>query len=150
MRIALRALHDIENALFGTSLGINLERGSLAERGHEVSLFDSAREVGGQFNMAKRIPGKEEFHESLRYFAHRIEDTGVALRLNRHERGAVAFGALEIDDGGKHSWRLDRILAQLEAVVAQHLLNRGAGIELRHHGLARQVGLKSNRHREQQ
>ena len=40
----------------------------LAERGHEVHLFDAGGEIGGQFNMAKRIPGKEEFHETLRYF----------------------------------------------------------------------------------
>ncbi|TLY51308.1 MAG: NADPH-dependent 2,4-dienoyl-CoA reductase [Gammaproteobacteria bacterium] len=55
---------------------------TLAERGHAVTLIDAASEIGGQFNMAKRIPGKEEFHESLRYFGHRIEDTGVELRLN--------------------------------------------------------------------
>ncbi|HEX4857575.1 MAG TPA: FAD-dependent oxidoreductase, partial [Usitatibacteraceae bacterium] len=55
----------------------------LAEAGHAVDLFDSAREIGGQFNMAKRIPGKEEFYESLRYFRRRIEVTGVKLALNR-------------------------------------------------------------------
>jgi len=55
---------------------------TLAERGHAVTLFDAAAEIGGQFNMAKRIPGKEEFHESLRYFRYRIEDTAVTLRLN--------------------------------------------------------------------
>ncbi|MEP6940871.1 MAG: NADPH-dependent 2,4-dienoyl-CoA reductase, partial [Rudaea sp.] len=55
---------------------------TLAERGHAVTLFDAASEIGGQFNMAKRIPGKEEFSESLRYFGHRIEDTGVELRLD--------------------------------------------------------------------
>ena len=55
---------------------------TLAERGHAVTLFDAGSEIGGQFNMAKRIPGKEEFRESLRYFANRIEDTGVSLRLN--------------------------------------------------------------------
>ncbi|MBR0345116.1 MAG: FAD-dependent oxidoreductase, partial [Rudaea sp.] len=55
---------------------------TLAERGHAVSLIDAAAEIGGQFNLAKRIPGKEEFSESLRYFGHRIEDTGVDLRLN--------------------------------------------------------------------
>ena len=54
---------------------------TLAERGHAVTLIDAAEEIGGQFNMAKRIPGKEEFSESLRYFRHRIEDTGVELRL---------------------------------------------------------------------
>jgi 2,4-dienoyl-CoA reductase (NADPH2) len=55
---------------------------TLAERGHTVSLFESAGEIGGQFNMAKRIPGKEEFHEALRYYANRIADTSVDLRLN--------------------------------------------------------------------
>ncbi|MEO6277651.1 NADPH-dependent 2,4-dienoyl-CoA reductase [Roseateles sp.] len=55
---------------------------TLAERGHAVTLFDSAAEVGGQFNMAKRIPGKEEFSETLRYFRRRIEITGIDLRLN--------------------------------------------------------------------
>ena len=54
----------------------------LAERGHSVQLFDSASEIGGQFNMAKRIPGKEEFHETLRYFRHRLERAGVRVQLN--------------------------------------------------------------------
>ena len=53
-----------------------------AERGHAVTLFDSAVEIGGQFNLAKKIPGKEEFHETLRYFRHRIETTGVQARLS--------------------------------------------------------------------
>lgn len=56
---------------------------TLAERGHAVTLFDAAAEIGGQFNMAKRIPGKEEFSETLRYFGRRIEVTGVELKLNR-------------------------------------------------------------------
>ncbi len=54
-----------------------------AERGHSVDLFDAAAEIGGQFNMAKRIPGKEEFHETLRYFRDRIPTVGVNLQLNR-------------------------------------------------------------------
>ncbi|MGF6494821.1 2,4-dienoyl-CoA reductase (NADPH2) [Luteibacter sp. 621] len=54
---------------------------TLAERGHAVTLFDRATEIGGQFNMAKRIPGKEEFHETLRYFGHRLDTTGVEQRL---------------------------------------------------------------------
>jgi len=54
---------------------------TLAERGHHVSLYDRAREIGGQFNYAKRIPGKEEFHETLRYFTHRLADTGVEVIL---------------------------------------------------------------------
>ena len=55
-----------------------------AERGHTVTLFDGKDEIGGQFNMAKVIPGKEEFHETLRYFARQIELTGVRLKLGEH------------------------------------------------------------------
>ncbi len=54
-----------------------------AQRGHEVTLFDAAGEIGGQFNVAKRIPGKEEFYETLRYFGKLIDKTGVKLQLNR-------------------------------------------------------------------
>ena len=53
-----------------------------AERGHQVTLFDAAAEIGGQFNLAKTIPGKEEFHETLRYYRHHLATTGVTLRLN--------------------------------------------------------------------
>ncbi|XFE82476.1 NADPH-dependent 2,4-dienoyl-CoA reductase [Aquipseudomonas alcaligenes] len=53
-----------------------------AERGHQVTLFDAAGEIGGQFNVAKRVPGKEEFYETLRYFKKKLETTGVDLRLN--------------------------------------------------------------------
>ncbi|HEY1142356.1 MAG TPA: NADPH-dependent 2,4-dienoyl-CoA reductase [Lysobacter sp.] len=53
-----------------------------AERGHQVTLFDAAAEIGGQFNLAKRIPGKEEFYETLRYFRRRLELTKVDVRLN--------------------------------------------------------------------
>jgi 2,4-dienoyl-CoA reductase (NADPH2) len=54
---------------------------TLAERGHAVTLFDSAPTIGGQFNLAKLIPGKEEFEETLRYFGERLRETGVTLRL---------------------------------------------------------------------
>ncbi|GAB2792395.1 NADPH-dependent 2,4-dienoyl-CoA reductase [Dyella kyungheensis] len=56
---------------------------TLAERGHAVTLIDKASEIGGQFNYAKRIPGKEEFHETLRYFRHRLDDTGVTVTLGQ-------------------------------------------------------------------
>ena len=52
-----------------------------AERGHEVSLFDAAADIGGQFNLARRIPGKEEFAETLRYFRVRLAQLGVVLKL---------------------------------------------------------------------
>ena len=54
----------------------------LAGRGHQVDLFDAASEIGGQLNMAKLVPGKEEFHETLRYYQKQIELTGVSLKLN--------------------------------------------------------------------
>jgi len=53
-----------------------------ASRGHQVTLFDAANEIGGQFNIAKQIPGKEEFYETLRYYQKQIEITGVNLQLN--------------------------------------------------------------------
>jgi 2,4-dienoyl-CoA reductase (NADPH2) len=53
-----------------------------AGRGHRVTLFEAAPQIGGQFNIAKRIPGKEEFYETLRYYRRQIELTGVDLRLN--------------------------------------------------------------------
>jgi 2,4-dienoyl-CoA reductase (NADPH2) len=53
-----------------------------AERGHEVHLFEQSSEIGGQFNYAKQIPGKEEFYETLRYYLRKIEVTGVKLLLN--------------------------------------------------------------------
>lgn len=52
-----------------------------AKRGHTVTLFDSSDEIGGQFNIAKQIPGKEEFYETIRYFGKQIELTGVQLKL---------------------------------------------------------------------
>ena len=54
---------------------------TLAARGHAVTLFEQAGELGGQFNMAKRIPGKEEFAGTLRYFGQRLDECGVAQRL---------------------------------------------------------------------
>lgn len=53
-----------------------------AERGHHVDLFEAGPEIGGQFNYAKQIPGKEEFYETLRYFSRRLETLGIQPRLN--------------------------------------------------------------------
>jgi 2,4-dienoyl-CoA reductase (NADPH2) len=55
---------------------------SAAQRGHDVSLFDAAPEIGGQLNIAKKVPGKEEFHETLRYFGRQLALHGVRLKLN--------------------------------------------------------------------
>lgn len=55
---------------------------TLAERGHAVTLFEQASEIGGQFRYAREVPGKEDFRDTLRYFARRLAVTGVDLRLN--------------------------------------------------------------------
>jgi 2,4-dienoyl-CoA reductase (NADPH2) len=53
-----------------------------AQRGHRVTLFEAAPQIGGQFNLARRIPGKEEFNETIRYFGEQIAEMGIELRLN--------------------------------------------------------------------
>lgn len=55
---------------------------TLAERGHKVDLFEKNDRIGGQFRLAMQIPGKEEFRETIRYFANRIDETGVNLHLS--------------------------------------------------------------------
>jgi 2,4-dienoyl-CoA reductase (NADPH2) len=62
-----------------------------AERGHRVTLYEKAAELGGQFNLAKRIPGKQEFAESVAYYAERLRRAGVQVRLNE----SPAAGALK-------------------------------------------------------
>jgi 2,4-dienoyl-CoA reductase (NADPH2) len=69
----------------------------LAERGHEVDLYEAANEVGGQLNMAKTIPGKEEFHEMLAYFERQIELLGVRVHLGA--RVDAAYLATKNFDG---------------------------------------------------
>jgi 2,4-dienoyl-CoA reductase (NADPH2) len=54
-----------------------------AERGHDVVLFDGADRIGGQFNIAKQIPGKEEFHETLRYYDSQLKKFNIDVRLNQ-------------------------------------------------------------------
>ena len=87
-----RACHETELKIIATDNPKNLAvigagpaglafATTAAQRGHGVTLFDSAEEIGGQFNIAKQIPGKEEFNETLRYFSRRIELDGVALKL---------------------------------------------------------------------
>ncbi|WP_420312708.1 FAD-dependent oxidoreductase [Streptomyces sp. YS-B37] len=55
---------------------------SAAERGHDVTLFDAASEIGGQLNVARQVPGKQEFDETLRYFRTRLAEHEVDVRLN--------------------------------------------------------------------
>ncbi len=67
-----------------------------AQRGHDVVLFDRSDRIGGQFNLACRIPGKEEFAETLRWFSHRIGETGVQLRLSTEATPEALAGFDEI------------------------------------------------------
>ena len=92
---------------------------TLAERGHHVALYDAADEIGGQLNMAKTVPGKEEFHEMLRYFRKRVERTGVQLKL-----GARADAAL-LQAGGYD-----------EVIVATGVLPRNPRIPGQEHAKA--------------
>jgi 2,4-dienoyl-CoA reductase (NADPH2) len=68
---------------------------SAAQRGHRVTLFDAADEVGGQLNVARQVPGKHEFDETLRYYRHQLDAAGVDVRLGTH----VGPGDLEEYDG---------------------------------------------------
>jgi 2,4-dienoyl-CoA reductase (NADPH2) len=67
-----------------------------AERGHRVDLFEAAEAIGGQFDLARRIPGKEEFAETIRYYTRQIELTGVTLHLGRRVTSADLAGYGEI------------------------------------------------------
>lgn len=69
---------------------------SAAERGHEVTLYDAADEIGGQLNVARRIPGKQEFDETLRYFRAQLELHGVGVRLGTRVAAADLHGHDEI------------------------------------------------------
>jgi 2,4-dienoyl-CoA reductase (NADPH2) len=71
---------------------------TLAERGHEVTLFEQSSEIGGQFRYAREVPGKEDFHDTLRYFARRIALTGVRLKLD------TLATARELLAGGFHEF----------------------------------------------
>jgi 2,4-dienoyl-CoA reductase (NADPH2) len=68
-----------------------------AERGHQVELFDKISEIGGQFNVAKQIPGKEEFYETLRYFKKQLSLYNVSVHLN-NEQSANSLLAAGFDE----------------------------------------------------
>ncbi|MEE1894986.1 NADPH-dependent 2,4-dienoyl-CoA reductase [Pseudomonas otitidis] len=111
-----------------------------AERGHRVTLFEAAAEIGGQFNLARRIPGKTEFDETLRYFRTRLAELGVELVLNRrigpgelsghYDEVVVATGvrprALALP-GGEHSKVLSYAEVLLGAPVGERVALVGAG-----------------------
>ena len=104
-----------------------------AERGHEVHLFDAADEVGGQLNMAKKVPGKEEFYEMLRYLANRVQDTGVQLHLGQRVQAADLAGFDEVIVATGVTPRDPRIPGQEHAKVLSYIdvLRHGAPVGAR-------------------
>ncbi|UOX86904.1 NADPH-dependent 2,4-dienoyl-CoA reductase [Amycolatopsis sp. FBCC-B4732] len=69
---------------------------ALADRGHRVELFEADDEIGGQFGIARKIPGKEEFAETIRYYQRRLEVTGVKLHLGTRAKAADLAGFDEV------------------------------------------------------
>lgn len=67
-----------------------------AKRGHKVTLFEADDKIGGQFNIAMQVPGKEEFSETIRYFKKQLELTGVNVRLNTRAREEDLLGFNEV------------------------------------------------------
>ncbi|MFZ2989689.1 MAG: NADPH-dependent 2,4-dienoyl-CoA reductase, partial [Ideonella sp.] len=114
---------------------------TLAERGHEVHLFDAAPELGGQLNLAKQVPGKEEFHETLRYWSRRVDATGVKAHLGQRVEAAslaaqgfaevvIATGVIPRDPripGQEHAKVLSYIDVLRGAPVGQRVAVIGAG-----------------------
>jgi 2,4-dienoyl-CoA reductase (NADPH2) len=108
----------------------------LAQRGHAVDLYEAAGDVGGQFNLALRVPGKEKFRETLRYFRRRIELTGVRLHLQaratvealaagRYDEIVIATGVTARDPHipGAAEWRASgRVLSYAEALLGRHTI----------------------------
>ncbi|MBU1310911.1 MAG: NADPH-dependent 2,4-dienoyl-CoA reductase [Gammaproteobacteria bacterium] len=113
-----------------------------AQRGHEVHLFDKSHQIGGQFNYAKQIPGKEEFYETLRYFGRMLELHAVKLHLNSAQTAAtlqaggfdevvLATGIVPRDIGLKGSDHA-KVLSYLDVLrdhkaVGKHVAIIGAG-----------------------
>jgi 2,4-dienoyl-CoA reductase (NADPH2) len=94
--VATRAARPRRIAVVGAGPAGLAAATTAAERGHEVTLFEADRRIGGQFNYAKRIPGKAEFEETLRYFAHRLGALRVEQRLGtRVDAAAFAGGGFD-------------------------------------------------------
>jgi 2,4-dienoyl-CoA reductase (NADPH2) len=106
----VRAARALQIAVVGAGPAGLAYACTAAERGHRVTLLDASGEIGGQFNLARRIPGKEEFGETLRYFRVRLAKLGVDVRLGHrataeelagggHDRVVLATGVTPRDPG---------------------------------------------------
>jgi 2,4-dienoyl-CoA reductase (NADPH2) len=114
----------------------------LAGRGHQVELFEAAAEIGGQFNLAKRIPGKEEFHETIRYFARRIEVLGIHAHLGTrataeqliagiYDEIVLATGVMPRDpriEGAAEQVREGRVLSYVDVLLRRAPVGRRVAV----------------------
>ncbi|MCG6152994.1 FAD-dependent oxidoreductase [Leptospira bandrabouensis] len=82
--VITKTTHPKKIAVVGAGPGGMACSTTLAERGHSVTLYDAGEELGGQLNIARRIPGKEEFKETIRYFGEMVKKHGVQLKLNTY------------------------------------------------------------------
>ncbi len=81
--------HDIQRvAVVGAGVAGLATAVTLAERGHQVTLFEAQQQIGGQFNYAKAIPGKEDFNDTLRYYQTRLTELSVTLKLGHYVKGS--------------------------------------------------------------
>lgn len=74
--------HPLKLAIIGAGPAGLAAATTAAQRGHDVTLFDAQNEIGGQFNIAKQVPGKEEFYETIRYFNEQLKALNVHVKLN--------------------------------------------------------------------
>ena len=88
--------HSKEIAVVGAGPAGLAAATTAARRGHKVTLFEADDKIGGQFNIAMQVPGKEEFSETIRYFKKQLELTGVNVRLNTRAREEDLIGFNEV------------------------------------------------------
>lgn len=93
-----------------------------AELGHKVTLFERSSHIGGQFNIAKEIPGKEEFHETLRYFHERIKTLGICLSINTDITESQALNTFQTFDDIVIATGVKPRIPKIKGVYLPHVL----------------------------
>ncbi|MCW2257798.1 2,4-dienoyl-CoA reductase (NADPH2) [Providencia alcalifaciens] len=107
-----------------------------SQRGHKVTLFEKSDQIGGQFNMAKQIPGKEEFHETIRYFHRQLEILNIDVRLNHPAsiRDLIGFDEVIIATGvvpriiNLEGYNHQKVLSYIDVLTGQCTVGNSAAI----------------------